>query len=307
MRLKIPKIIPNDWKSVEQAVNRLAAYVLSTAASPTFASLTLTSSLTAANFVSTIATGTSPYACTSTTLNTNLNADLWDGYQFADYLDQAVKTTSDVTFGTLNAGAITGTSLTDGTATLDAGALTGLVSLDGDGTINLEDNLDGTGFIGTFDDLIINHGFQRLGDSSTRFVFLVGGYYMVANNLDMVRFFGTGKSPFITFNYGIANIDFLINTDNVGNFFKIDAGLDTLYVGDGGTTDYLSVTATGNLILKGSAILDWSNVPSNPKIYSQATEPDIPNDTMAFWTDTDDSKYYLILDISGTQKKVELT
>lgn len=33
----------------------------------------------ATNFISDVATGTSPYACTSTTLNTNLNADLIDG------------------------------------------------------------------------------------------------------------------------------------------------------------------------------------------------------------------------------------
>jgi hypothetical protein len=36
-------------------------------------------SLTASKFVSNVVTGTSPYACTSTTLNTNLNADLLDG------------------------------------------------------------------------------------------------------------------------------------------------------------------------------------------------------------------------------------
>jgi hypothetical protein len=35
--------------------------------------------VTAPNFISNVATGTSPYACTSTTLNTNLNADLLDG------------------------------------------------------------------------------------------------------------------------------------------------------------------------------------------------------------------------------------
>lgn len=34
----------------------------------------------APNYVSSVATGTQPYACTSTTLNTNLNADLLDGY-----------------------------------------------------------------------------------------------------------------------------------------------------------------------------------------------------------------------------------
>ncbi len=64
---------------------------LTTSSSPTFVRLTLTQ-----------ATGTSPLAVTSTTVNTNLNADLWDGYHFADYLNQAVKTTSTPTFVSLN-------------------------------------------------------------------------------------------------------------------------------------------------------------------------------------------------------------
>lgn len=64
--------------------------------------------VTAKQYNSNVATGTSPFSCVSTTLNTNLNADLWDGYQFADYLNQAVKTTSNVSFGTIRAsGAIT--------------------------------------------------------------------------------------------------------------------------------------------------------------------------------------------------------
>ena len=37
-------------------------------------------------FTSRVATGTQPYACTSTTLNTNLNADLLDGYHVTDLL-----------------------------------------------------------------------------------------------------------------------------------------------------------------------------------------------------------------------------
>ena len=40
----------------------------------------------------------------TTTVVTNLNADLWDGYQFADYLNQAVLTTSAPTFATLDTG-----------------------------------------------------------------------------------------------------------------------------------------------------------------------------------------------------------
>ncbi len=51
--------------------------------------------------ISTLAIGTAPLAVTSTTVCTNLNADLWDGYQFADYLNQAVKTTSSPQFKTL--------------------------------------------------------------------------------------------------------------------------------------------------------------------------------------------------------------
>ena len=73
------------------------------------------------NFVSDIAIGTQPYACTSTTLNTNLNADLWDGYQFADYLDQAVKTTSAPQFAT---GTVVGNlTLADGSITDSGGAI----------------------------------------------------------------------------------------------------------------------------------------------------------------------------------------
>ncbi len=68
--------------------------------------------------------------------------------------------------GTLGAGATTVTSLdagagtiqttgaiTDGTFSVDAGVMTGIVSLDGAGTINLEDNLDGTGFTITAEQL----------------------------------------------------------------------------------------------------------------------------------------------------------
>jgi len=40
---------------------------------------------TSANFISSVATGTSPYACTSTTLNTNLNADLLDNLHSSSF------------------------------------------------------------------------------------------------------------------------------------------------------------------------------------------------------------------------------
>jgi len=53
--------------------------------------------------------------------------------------------------------------------------------------------------------------------------------------------------------------------------------------------------------------LDMSSQPSKPKIYSQPEQPDIPNDSQAYWVDTDDgNRYYLILDVGGLEKKLEL-
>lgn len=42
--------------------------------------LTTTGTIDADYYTSNVAIGTAPYSCTSTTLNTNLNADLWEGY-----------------------------------------------------------------------------------------------------------------------------------------------------------------------------------------------------------------------------------
>lgn len=60
------------------------------------------------------------------------------------------------------------------------------------------------------------------------------------------------------------------------------------------------------LSVKLNGELDHSAAANKPKIYSQATEPNISDNTTAFWIDTDDNSTYLILDISGTQKKTLL-
>lgn len=70
--------------------------------------------ITAQQLESDIATGTAPFIVASTTLVTNLNADLWDGYQFADYFNQALLTTSSPTLNGL-----TVTSITIGANTLN--------------------------------------------------------------------------------------------------------------------------------------------------------------------------------------------
>lgn len=77
---------------------------------------------TTPNFVSTVATGTSPYACTSTTLNTNLNADLLDGKHYTDLQSefQAALTTYDLKETTSSV-----LTITNGTdAVIGAGDLT---------------------------------------------------------------------------------------------------------------------------------------------------------------------------------------
>ena len=50
---------------------------------------------------STLATGTAPLAVASTTVVTNLNADLWDGNHFSSYLNQAVLSSSSPTFAAI--------------------------------------------------------------------------------------------------------------------------------------------------------------------------------------------------------------
>lgn len=54
--------------------------------------------ITGSRFISDVAVGTAPLTVTSSTVVSSLNSDLWDGYQFSDYLDQAVKAASSPTF-----------------------------------------------------------------------------------------------------------------------------------------------------------------------------------------------------------------
>lgn len=48
-------------------------------------------------------------------------------------------------------------------------------------------------------------------------------------------------------------------------------------------------------------------IQKTPRFYSQTTEPSLLSNDFAFWYDSDDNKYYLVVDFNGTQKKVELT
>lgn len=90
-------------------------------------------------FVSSQGTGTAPLTVSSTTLCANLNADLWDGYEFSDYLDQAVKAASSPTFASV---AITSgpTISSTGIAGASGDTITGFTSMTLSGSISAATN-----------------------------------------------------------------------------------------------------------------------------------------------------------------------
>lgn len=78
--------------------NQFATYLnqaVLTSSSPSFVRLT-----------STQATGTAPFTVASTTVVSNLNADLWDGNQFSSYLNQAVLSSSSPTFASVTSSGV---------------------------------------------------------------------------------------------------------------------------------------------------------------------------------------------------------
>jgi hypothetical protein len=72
---------------------------------------------------------------------------------------------------------------------------------------------------------------------------------------------------------------------------------------DNALIDWTSTTA--NFFTSGVVDLSWATS-TKPKIYYDTSEPDIPNDSFAFWIDGYTGQFWLIFDSSGSQKKVEL-
>ena len=133
--------------------------------------------VTGNRYVSSVATGTAPVGVTSTTLCTNLNADLWDGYQFANYLDQAVKTSSSPTFSTiLTSSNIRQFGTTDSSNLFDLNIRQG-TTLNADGVFRFGRDTDsGSGTLyskfynGSTASVIVNHKtgeLSTIGDTAT--------------------------------------------------------------------------------------------------------------------------------------------
>lgn len=95
-----------------------------------------------------------------------------------------------------------------------------------------------------------------------------------------------------------------------GNIANIDSDAEFTYIEYNGHSDNSKILDSGvesTIFNIGHGILDLGAKYIQSDVYHQSIEPDIPNDSFAFWIDSDDSKFYLILDHSGIQKKEELT
>ena len=101
---------PTEIPSVIRgAVSQTASLVeFQNSSATVLAKVSGTGVITSPNFVSTIATGTAPIAVTSTTVNTNLNADLLDGNHAAAFQVAAIKGGGTLTAGTTTTVTIAG-------------------------------------------------------------------------------------------------------------------------------------------------------------------------------------------------------
>lgn len=144
-------------------------------------SMTITGAMTAANFISTVATGTSPYAATSTTLNTNLNADLIDSVHVASLTDARLLRYES-----------TGTQIENATVTETSGALGGITTISMSGQLTNTLAISTSPFAVTSTtvntnlnaDLLdgVHESVFSLIDGTRNFTGVVGGIFPTASN-----------------------------------------------------------------------------------------------------------------------------
>lgn len=158
----------------------------------------------------TVATGTAPLVVASTTVNTNLNADLWDGYQFADYLDQAVKQASSPTFVTVKL-----SGLTDGYIPYHVSDATGLA----DTSISISGS-----------NLSIGYAYVNIGTADT-----ING---------QINVYGDGAS---SKQGGVVALYTATDYDTTIHYFTFQAYEDDLLISVGADDDALKLTSDEDL------------------------------------------------------------
>ncbi len=82
-------------------------------------------------------------------------------------------------------------------------------------------------------------------------------------------------------------------------------GIETNGVGTNEIDESISPTWTGTHTFTDE--IDISDGDFLPPMYSQDSEPSIPNNSFAIWNNTDDNDYWVLVDIGGAHFKVEIT
>ena len=250
-----------------------------TALTDTLATVMARGATTALQLTSTLAIGTSPFAVTSTTVNTNLNADLWDGYEFASYLNQAVLTSSSPSF-------VTATLSTQLIAPLIQTAATGSI-------LSLQPNATGTGeSIGFFKSLTTAQTPQP-HPQLIWYDYCTNTGYGAAGPINMQLGFDTlGRFIFTGTGSGAGGQGYFLGYRFVGGFVNI--GDDTKFAfGDSNDSyirwstvgnDFLNIQTycntaadSGNIVINSANTAPTSNYPTvaNPTLRIQATSSTI--------------------------------
>jgi len=189
--------------------------------------LSSSSTITGTQLISNIASGTAPLTVTSTTLVTNLNADLLDGLDNTKFMRTDTNTSSTGTIS--SSSTITGTRLisniASGTAPLTVTSTTIVTNLNAD----LLDNLDSTHYL----------NYNNLTNKPTIPAAQVNadwnaasGVAQILNKPTISTFNGGTITNRLTINYGDPTINFQ-DTDNDSAFLHCNSNI--LYVLRGGT------------------------------------------------------------------------
>ncbi len=208
-------------------------------------------------------------------------------------------TTGSYNFG-MGSGALTNNITGSGNLALGRGALYGSSGNSSNNCVAIGQQAGSTAY-GTGNVFVGNQAGYRQGSVSNLLIIDNQDRGSTANELSRCLLYGvfnaTASSQTLR-----CNAKFGVNC-TPGNQLSIN-GISTL--GDGGTTNYTQISATGDITFAGSSGF-------YPRFLTQADEPaagtgatQCDTSELVIWKDSDDSKVYLCFNDSGTVKTVEL-
>ncbi|KKM89319.1 hypothetical protein LCGC14_1249850, partial [marine sediment metagenome] len=130
---------------------------------------------------------------------------------------------------------------------------TDAIQIEADGDVVLTQDATVTGI------LFVSEFVSHLGDPDTTFAFTTDTFQINAGGEGMMHA-TSGKDSNVTFNLNTLDVDWRVNSQNVSKFLAVDASADTFTVGDGGITNYMEVSGTGDVVFVGSAGLAFGEI-----------------------------------------------